>query len=102
MDRNILVPKQKIFEARDFVAKIRAEERTALSEGRTMMRNAAQIEEINNANYLAKGAIHPDTGEINPIPMRINSFLYTNMPIVLGMLLSKPTIANTIFWQFVN
>lgn len=67
-----------------------------------MMRNATEIAEINKANFLMKGSIHPDTNEVNPPPMRVSSFLYTNMPIVLGMLLSKPTIGNTMFWQFAN
>ena len=99
---NILVSRKKILEARDFVKKIRQEEKKAKAEGRTLMRYSEEIDEIRKADYLVKGAIHPDTGEINPIPMRVNSLVFTNLPIVLGFLLSKPTIGYTIFWQFIN
>lgn len=61
-----------------------------------------EIKEIVEANYIVQSAIHPDTGIINPVPMRLCSFLPTNVPIVCGMLLAAPTIKNTIFWQFVN
>ena len=47
-------------------------------------------------------SVHPDTGEFLPWFARTSSLLATNIPIFTAMMLSKPTVANTIFWQIVN
>lgn len=44
----------------------------------------------------------PDSGETIPRFMRMCAFVPVNVPILFGMLLSKPTIPNTIFWQWFN
>lgn len=47
-------------------------------------------------------AIHPDTGEFIPWPMRMSSFIPMNMPINFGLIIARPTPFNTVFWQWVN
>lgn len=44
----------------------------------------------------------PDTGAVIPWAMRTCSFVPTNIPIIGGMILSPPTQAYTIFWQWLN
>ena len=43
-----------------------------------------------------------ENGELIPRIFRMNGFLYTNVPIILGLVFSKPTMFNTIFWNWVN
>ena len=40
--------------------------------------------------------------KIVPAIFRMSAFLPMNTPIVVGMLLSAPTMRNTIFWQLYN
>lgn len=47
-------------------------------------------------------AIHPDTGEFIPWPMRMSSFITVNLPISYGMIITAPTPLNTILWQGIN
>lgn len=43
-----------------------------------------------------------DNGEKIPRIMRMSSYVPINIPISFGMLISAPTIPNTIFWQWFN
>ena len=38
------------------------------------------------------GVIHPDTGEVIPVPFRMSFFVFANVPICVGMLLTAPTV----------
>lgn len=53
--------------------------------------------EYRHKRIVMGSSVHPDTGEIIPWPTRISSFVPTNVPIMIGILLSK-TIQGTIFW----
>ena len=43
-----------------------------------------------------------DKGEIVFLPFRMCGFLWTNTPILIGILCSKPTMFNTFLWQVIN
>lgn len=60
------------------------------------------IKELRKSQCIVRTAIHPDTGEYIPWPMRVNSFLPLNMPIAFGFIVAAPTPFNTIFWQWIN
>jgi len=47
-------------------------------------------------------AVHPDTGELIPWFARTSAFVTTNIPIISAMMLSPPSMFNTVFWQWVN
>ena len=66
------------------------------------MCSSEKIKELRIAKGVVESAIHPDTGEMIAWPMRVSSYLVLNMPILFGLLVSKPTPLNTIFWQWVN
>ena len=51
---------------------------------------------------IVDASIHPDTGKPVPWAMRMCAFVPTNLPIIFGMLMSAPTPANTIFFQWLN
>ena len=60
------------------------------------------IVKIRKAQTVVSTAIHPDTGEFIPWPMRFSSFIPTNLPIAFGMLFMAPSTFNTIFFQWLN
>ena len=62
----------------------------------------AEIASIRQAETVISTAIHPDTGEFIPWPMRMSSFIPMNMPIAFGLIIAAPTPFNTIFWQWIN
>ena len=61
---------------------------------------------VNSQLWAAKstlGAVlHPDTNESVWTAFRAAAFIPANVPISAGMLLSAPTVGNSIFWQWVN
>lgn len=64
--------------------------------------SAKEIAEIRKAETVISTAIHPDTGQFIPWPMRMSSFIPMNMPIAFGLIIAAPTTFNTVFWQWVN
>ena len=47
---------------------------------------------------IVNASIHPDTGKTVPWLMRMCAFVPVNIPIIVGMLMAKPTTFNTIFY----
>uniref|UniRef100_A0AAV1V642 Sidoreflexin n=2 Tax=Peronospora matthiolae TaxID=2874970 RepID=A0AAV1V642_9STRA len=58
--------------------------------------------ELWNIRQAYEAAVHPQTGETVPAVFRLSAFVPVNIPICVGMLLAPPTLANTIFWQWIN
>ncbi|GAA5820230.1 hypothetical protein JCM10212_006788 [Sporobolomyces blumeae] len=54
------------------------------------------------AKQLVDSSLHPDTGDIVPLPFRLSAFVPTNLLIVGGMLMPNPTLKSVIFWQWAN
>eukprot|EP01132_Coremiostelium_polycephalum_P005075 gene5075-6317_t len=46
--------------------------------------------------------IHPDTGKPIFMPFRMSAFLPINVIICAGLILPNPSVATSIFWQWVN
>jgi sideroflexin-5 len=61
-----------------------------------------EFEEVMKADKIYKAVFHPDTKEKVPYPFRMCSFVPVNLPIVFGMVCTKSTIVNVIFWQWIN
>jgi len=61
-----------------------------------------EILKLKIARTVVRTAIHPDTGEFIPWPMRMSSFIVCNLPISYGMIITAPTPMNTIIWQGIN
>lgn len=45
---------------------------------------------------------HPQTDQVLPVAFRLAAFVPVNIPICAGMLLTQPTLINTVFWQWAN
>jgi sideroflexin-5 len=58
--------------------------------------------ELWKAKGVVQSTFHPDTGEPISIFFRFSSFGPANVPIMIGMLLSKKTAFSIPFWQAVN
>lgn len=53
------------------------------------------------ALYLTNASLHPDTGEIIPLPFRMAAHVPVNAVLLCGMLSSR-TVFSTGLWQFLN
>lgn len=71
-------------------------------ENKPMMITQERAKELRNANYLVKSSIHPDTGKILQPWQRFCSYAMINTPFLFGMVLTKQTTTNIIFWQWIN
>lgn len=61
-----------------------------------------EIDDYKYKKYVLAASINPDNEETVMWPARVSSFIPTNYMIIAPMLLSAPTIFNTVFWQWVN
>jgi hypothetical protein len=65
------------------------------------MLKQSEIEKIKRGIELMNASTN-DKGEIVFLPFRMCGFLWTNTPILIGILCSKPTMFNTFLWQIIN
>ena len=63
-------------------------------------RNATDAE-LWAAHKLKESAVHPDTGELIPRPVRMSGYVPYNGPVCVGMMVAKST-TGLLFWSFVN
>jgi sideroflexin-5 len=57
---------------------------------------------LKHMNTVLKTCVNPDSQEPMPWPCRTSSFIPTNIPVIGGMILIRPTIYTDIFFQTVN
>ena len=60
------------------------------------------VHKLKIAKRVTSVSLHPDTGELLPWPFRFSSFIPMTLPLDMGLILAKPTIFNSIFWQTYN
>lgn len=58
--------------------------------------------DLQEANCVVNATIHPQSKEIISPAVRMAAFCPINIPICAGMLLTRPTIFNSVLWQWVN
>ena len=97
-----LVSKQKIYDSQDLLKRYKEEENAAKNRNERYMLTKAQVKEIIKADSIVRSAIHPDSGDLIPRYMRFTAYLYANIPINFGMLLTAPTTFNIVLWQWIN
>lgn len=66
------------------------------------LRGDVTDQELWQAQKIKQAIIHPDTGERIYIPFRMSGYVPFGSPITVGMLLPNPTMAQIIFWQWLN
>lgn len=97
---NFYVPHSKIEEAKLLID---SEKKKAKEVGAAnILYPPSTISEIRKAQSLVGSAVHPDTNEYIIRPMRMCSYASLSIPVLFGMILSKPTTFNIIFWQWAN
>lgn len=60
------------------------------------------IKMLKEYKQICDASIHPDTGEVIPWFIRMNAFVPTNAPIIVGILIGPQTPMINAFWQWVN
>lgn len=58
--------------------------------------------ELWRAKQVLDSTLHPDTGEVIPLPFRMSSYVLSNLVVTLGMLTPNMGTAGTLFWQIAN
>ncbi|KAK3265122.1 hypothetical protein CYMTET_26179 [Cymbomonas tetramitiformis] len=66
------------------------------------LKTAATDQQLWEAKELLDMTLHPDTKEKVPAPFRMSAFALVNVPICVGLMTPNPTIAATLFWQWIN
>jgi sideroflexin-5 len=61
-----------------------------------------KAKELKEADKICKSILHPDTGKSIPCIFRMSWFVPANLPLVFGMICTKQTWLNIIFWQWLN
>lgn len=76
-------------EARDLVMKQRMREEASRNLGCEVKLKPEVIKELRKADNIVGGAVHPDTNEVIPLPMRLSGFVIFNTPIALICLFTR-------------
>lgn len=97
-----LVTKNQIQQAKDVLAHFKKVELDAQKRGEKMMLTQDDIKSIKESDSIVRSAVHPDTGKTIPCYMRFSAYLYANIPINFGLLLTAPTTFNIVLWQWIN
>lgn len=96
---NFFLPTSTVAQAKSLVGDLN----TRKEQGSSILSwTGKEIERINRAKNIVASSYHPDTGELIPRPMRLWSYASMSIPVQFGLLLSKPTVFNIIFWQWAN
>lgn len=67
-----------------------------------LRRRGIDEEQLQHHVLVAQSTINASDGSVIPPPLRLAAFAPVNIPITGGMLLSTPTFANNVFWQWIN
>lgn len=97
-----LVTQKRIRDAQDLLKEYKTREIVAKEKAEHLMLTHKEIAQLKKADSIVRSAVHPDTGEIIPCYMRFSAYLYANIPINFGMLLTAPTTFNIALWQWIN
>ena len=54
------------------------------------------------AKIVTRVSLHPDTGELIPWAFRFSSNIPMTLPLDMGLVMAKPTVFNSVFWQTYN
>ena len=101
-----IVSPEKSFNTKSTISRYNTEVNSVLkekanAEGFAQM-TQTEFDEFRYKRLIVASSTSPDSGEVIPWAMRTCSFVPTNIPIILGMLVSPPTMMYTIFWQVTN
>ncbi|KAK0542818.1 Sideroflexin FSF1 [Tilletia horrida] len=96
----LLASKSQLVEARNLVDSTESQFPKNRRKGQYLV-SKQEAEKYWKAQQLVQSSVHPDTGDVVPLPFRMSAFVPTNLLVVGGML-GANTLASTIFWQWAN
>jgi len=97
-----LVSNNHVMECQGLIKRYQDEELAANAKNEELFLSQDEVAQIKQADSVVRSAIHPDTKEVIPKPMRLSAYLYANIPINFGFLMSAPTTFNIVLWQWIN
>ena len=97
-----LVTNNQINNAKASLEHYKQQEVKARERGESLLLTQKEISSIKYYDSVVRSSVHPDTGDIIPRYMRFSAYLYANIPINFGLLLSAPTTFNIMLWQWIN
>lgn len=97
--RNFMITSAQLKEAQAHIAALKQKE---VATGRALLLSKGEYAQLQRCENMVNSAVSRETGEEIPRMMRMCAFVPVNVPILFGMLISPPTVANTIFWQWFN
>ena len=99
---NTFVGPKKINASKELISKQMKLEEEAIKKGSRLMLSLEEIQKLRKAQHIVGSSVHPDTNQIIKPYQRFCSYSIVNIPILFGMILSRQTTGNIIFWQWVN
>jgi hypothetical protein len=96
----LLASSEKLKESQEYVNHI--ESQFPKDKSKPFLVSKEEAEKYWKALQLVQSSMHPDTGQVIPLPFRMSAFAPTNLLVVGGMLSPNNGLAAVIFWQWVN
>lgn len=97
-----LVTNKQIRDSEELLQRYKNQETILASKNEHMYLTPQEIAQIKKADSIVRSAVHPDTKQIIPCYMRFSAYLYANIPINFGLLMTAPTTFNIALWQWIN
>lgn len=99
---NTFLTKKNIEKSMKLLEEQRQEEVAAKNLNSKIYLPVEKVKELRKAQYVVASSVHPDTNAILPCYQRFCSYSFTNIPILFGMIVSRQTTMNIVFWQWIN
>lgn len=100
--KRFFIPNSKIKEAQDKIYKFKVREEVAKNLGQDIYVDKEEVPQLIEEKKIVDATIHPDTGEKIPFYFRMSGNIIFNSPILFGVLMSKQTPLNIMFFQWLN
>lgn len=93
---------QQIKDAQEVINKFKIREEVAKNLGQDIYVDKDEVQKLIENKKIVDSTIHPDTGDKIPFYCRMSGFILFNTPILFGVLMTKQTPMNIIFFQWLN
>lgn len=97
--RNFFVSSKRLKECKDIIKTLKEKEEKIRQ---PLILNKTDYNELRKALTIVNSATSKETGADIPRIMRMCAFTPMNVPIIYGMLISPPSTATIVFWQWFN
>lgn len=100
--KRFFISNERIKEAQDKVRQFKIREEVAKNLNQDIYIDQEEVYQLIENKKIVDSTIHPDTGEKIPLYFRMSGFMIFNTPILFGVLMTKQTPLNIMFFQWMN